>query len=256
MASVKKNIFLTVGAAIFVVIAGHGLSWADDAPAAQRYGECLKRADTRPKEAFEDAIAWRDMGGGPPAEHCAATALIQLGLFADAAKRLEDLARRINKTPDFKADLLGQAAQAWLLAERPGPAAALATAALNLDPDSIELRIDRAQARAATGDFHGAISDLNQALARNPRRYDALTFRSSAKRRLKNNTGALTDVNAALAIKSNHPEALLERGILHRLNENKDAARADWMTVLNHAPKSAAADAARANLEKMDVKVR
>ena len=195
------------------------------------------------------------MGGGPPAEHCAATALIHLGLYDDAAKRLEDLARRINKAPDFKAEILGQASQAWLLADRPDAAASLATAALKLAPGSIELRIDRAQARAATGDSHGAISDLDQALTLNPRRYDALTFRSSAKRQLKNNTGALADINAALAIKSNHLEALLERGILHRLKGDNANARKDWMAVLLQSPTSLAAGSARANLEKMDVKV-
>ena len=65
---------------------------------------------------------------------------------------------------------------------------------------------------------------------------------------------ARADTDAALARDPAHPEALLERGILKRLAGDKDGARADWIKLLEVAPKTAAADAARANLEKMDVK--
>ena len=65
---------------------------------------------------------------------------------------------------------------------------------------------------------------------------------------------ALVDVERALALRPNHAEGLLERGILHRLRDNKAGARQDWLKVLRVAPDSPAANAARQNLENMDVK--
>ncbi len=218
-----------------------------------RYHHCLAKADKAPKDAFEDAIQWRDEGGGPPAEHCAASALIALGLFKDAAGRLEDLGQRIKEKADFKARILGQAAQAWLLAENPIRAEAVATAALALRPGDLELYIDRAQARAAIGDYPKAVADLDAALAINSGRPDALALRAAAKRFLDDPQGALADAEQALALDPGHAEALLERGNLRRLADDKAGARADWLDVLIVAPKSPAATAARANLERMDV---
>ena len=61
---------------------------ADEKPQAQRYQACLSEVEKLPKNAFEYAIQWGREGGGNPAEHCASSALMALGLFGDAAKRL------------------------------------------------------------------------------------------------------------------------------------------------------------------------
>ena len=65
---------------------------------------------------------------------------------------------------------------------------------------------------------------------------------------------ALADADKALFLNPGHPEGLLERGIIHRLRGDEKDARRDWLAVLAVAPDSAAAESARANLEKMDVK--
>jgi len=241
---------------LLLAATGTAVAGNADLPPSARYTACIEQARIDPKNAFEDAIAWQDMGGGAPAEHCAASALITLGLFKDAAARLEDIAQRVNKSPAFKAQLLGQAAQGWLLGDLPARAEAVASAALKLTPGDVELLIDRAQARAAMADYKGALQDLNGALIGNPRRADALTFRAAAKRFLDDPDGALIDVKAALEIDLNHSDALLERGILRRLKGDDAGARADWLMVLSLAPDGPASDAARTNLEKMDVKVR
>ena len=49
--------------------------------------------------------------------------------------------------------------------------------------------------------------------------------------------------------------ALLERGNLRRLDGDDNGARADWLMVLSLQPQGEAAEAARQNLEKMDVNV-
>ena len=66
---------------------------------------------------------------------------------------------------------------------------------------------------------------------------------------------ARADIEAALILEPDALEALLERGILFRLAENKDAARADWLKVLELDPDGEAGRLARANIEKMDVNV-
>jgi hypothetical protein len=49
---------------------------------------------------------------------------------------------------------------------------------------------------------------------------------------------------------------LLERGILNRMKGDDGAAREAWLKAIDLAPESTAADTARRNLEKMDVKVK
>ena len=223
---------------------------------AARYQACMAKAQKYPKDAFEDAIQWRDRGGGGAAEHCAASALVTLGIYKDAAARLESLAQRINQGPAFKAQLLGQAAQAWLLADMAARAEATATAALKLRPDVLELRLDRAQARAALGDYEKAKIDLDAVIEKDPTRPDAFAFRAAAKRFLNDLAGAHVDVEQALILDVTHVPALLERGNLRRLKGDNNGAREDWLQVLSIAPSGEAADAARSNLEKMDVKNR
>jgi regulator of sirC expression with transglutaminase-like and TPR domain len=79
-------------------------------------------------------------------------------------------------------------------------------------------------------------------------------MRASAYRLVENAELAMADVERALALQPGHPGALLERGNLRRLIGDDDGARADWIKLLQTDPESIPADAARANLEKLDVK--
>ena len=98
-----------------------------------------------------------------------------------------------------------------------------------------------------------AIEDLNRAINIHGGSADAFAFRATAQRHLEQTEAALRDVGYALALDLLHPEALLERGNLRRIKGDKRGAREDWMTVLSIAPNTTAANAARANLENMDV---
>ena len=233
---------------------GSGASADDEKPPAQRYQACLSEVEKFPKDAFEDAIQWAREGGGGPAEHCAASALMALGLYADAAKRLEALAVSEKKGARLKANILAQAGEAWLLANNATRAEAVATTALKLMPKATALLIARARARAERGDYVGAKADLDIALLKTPGHPDALAFRAAAFRFLNDRAAARADTDAALAHDPAHPEALLERGILKRLAGDTNGARADWIKLLEVAPETGTADAARTNLEKMDVK--
>ena len=96
-----------------------GLSSGDAASAmemnqAKEYADCMTLARRVPDQALESAQAWMKTGGGTPAGHCAAVALIGLERYPEAAASLEKLAGDELKTrPDLAAGLYGQASQAW-----------------------------------------------------------------------------------------------------------------------------------------------
>jgi tetratricopeptide (TPR) repeat protein len=212
-------------------------------------------ARVEPEEAFEKASAWAALDGGSAAKHCAAIALLGIGQYGESAHRLETLAGEL-QGPDSKlrAGVLAQAGQAWLLAGDATRAYATQSAALKLEPDNVELLIDRAVTLASADNYWEAIDDLNAAQELAPRRADVLIFRASAYRFVDANELALDDVTRGLKLDPDNPEGLLERGILRRLAGDAAGARADWLKVVTVAEGSPAAEAAQANLEALDVK--
>ncbi len=221
---------------------------------ADLYGECVALIETDADAAFDDAIAWRDLGGGEPARHCAALALVALKLYTEAAERLESLARDMTDAPpDVRARVLAQGGQARIAAQDYSGAVATLSAALELAPASAELLVDRAQALAGAANYFTAIDDLDRAIELAPDHIDARVFRATAYRMVDAPELAREDLEVVLAADPGHIDALLERGNLRRLQGDGAGARADWLAVLLHAPDSPAADAASLNLEQMDV---
>lgn len=224
-----------------------------DKPAAT-YRLCLDTARAYPEQGFEFSGKWLGLGGEEPARHCRAVALIGLKEYAEAAASLEELATYSKGPARLRADMLAQAGQAWLLGEDLGRAHAALSAALRLMPQDATLLIDRANVLADGGQYWEAIDDLNAALERAPNHTDALTYRASAYRLVEAPELALEDAERALAVDPRHLGALLERGILYRASGRDDDARRDWIRILELSPQAGEADAARANLELMDVK--
>ncbi len=219
-----------------------------------RYEACIARADSDAQGALEEAVRWRDSGGGAPARHCAAIALIRMGKFADAAAELDALADALDPgNARLRPAVLDQAGQAWLRADRPDKALASFNRAVAAKPGDVELLIDRALAYAAKGGYWDAVDDLNAAADLAPKRADIYTYRASAYRYLGVLDLAATDLERALALAPDSPVALLERGIVRRLSGDDAGARADWLKVIALAPKTPAARAARTNIERLDV---
>ena len=221
---------------------------------AREYARCMELAPSDPNDAFEMATAWKGLGGGDAAEHCAAVALLHSGQPEFAARRLEMLGETMVAEPEMKGQVLAQSGQAWLLAGDAPRAEAALTAALGLLKGKPAVLIDRAEARAAMADYRGAVEDLTNAIAADPSRADAYAFRASAFRYLEEMGKARADIESALRLAPDDPAALLESGILHRLAGDDDAARRDWLRVLEIDPDGEAGRLARRNIEKMDVK--
>ncbi len=245
-----------VTATALAIMAGTLPAAAEEIDHAEQYAACMQLTQIEPEEAFEAALAWESKGGGNAARHCGNVALIGLGQYDKAAERLEALAQTMTDSSDrLRADVLAQAAQAWLLQGDIDRSYKVLSAALKLDPDNVELLIDRSVALAAASSYWDAIDDLNRAQDLAPEREDILVFRATAYRYLDANELALEDVNQALKLRPENAEALLERGILRRLNGDEQGARADWLTAANLAEGTPTGDAAQQNLEKLDVTV-
>lgn len=222
---------------------------------ANEYDACMRKAERLPDQAYEDAMGWaRTRGGGEPALHCAAVALFNRGSFRQAAEAFTDLAGRFRDARTLlRASLVAQAGRAWLAADRPTQAVLAFTSAVEISPGTATFWIDRAEALAGEGKFWEAIDDLNRAIDLDAGRGDAHALRAAAYRQLDSLDLALEDADAAVRLAPSMPEAWLERGILKRLKGDKDGARRDWREVLLLEPDGAAADTARANIERMEL---
>jgi tetratricopeptide (TPR) repeat protein len=218
---------------------------------------CVKLAGERPDKSIELAGKWIGLGGGEPAKLCQALSLIGLKEYGEGASRLEQLAEESRQEPASRASMLAKAGQAWMLQDEPGRAYRAQSAALKIvpqgTPQHVEILIDRAAILADAGKFDEVMVDLNAALKIDPKSSDALAFRASTYRSQGDEDEALADAESAVSANPANVNALLERGNLYRMKKRIPQARQDWLRILELDPESAAADAARANIARIDV---
>lgn len=217
------------------------------------YSGCVKLTQTNPNKALSEARDWLDTGGGAAASHCMALALSSLRQYAKAAAVFEDLAKR-DDIGGFRAQapLWDQAGNAWLLAGDAKNAERAFGAGLALTPNDIDLRTDRARARAKRQDWFGTEADLSAALLIDQKRVDLLVLRASARRAMGHKTDAAVDILRALTLKPGNPGALVERGSMKYEVGDWYGARKDWGNAAKGKGADAAdAAAARALLQKM-----
>lgn len=220
---------------------------------AMQYRHCLSLAQLKPDEGYEESLGWASMGGGEPARHCMALARIGQKQYEDGARRLEALAHESHQNKYIRAEMLSQAAQGWILAEKWDQADAAQRSALMLVPDSPDILVDHAVTLGQVHQYQEAADELTTVIANHPGRIDALVLRASARRFLNDLKGARDDVDRALMLDPTDPDGLLERGILRRLDGDDKGARADWLTIINGVPSGTVLDTARRNLELLDV---
>jgi len=242
----------------------------DRAEEAQKYRECLDMAKASPQDAVDFAYQWQAGGGTLAAKHCNAVAFVELERFALAADRLSDIVRDLRTGRNFPdswlpnreggrliGQLYAQLGNAWLMAGKPGKAYTALSEGLADTPESAEsarlpLRIDRARAAAAQGDYEASLEDLQTARKRAPRRGDIALYMASAHRKLGALEKAMQAVKDAIEADGESPTALLERANIHMLMNEPTAARYNWNKVVENWPDSAAASAAETNLDRLD----
>ncbi len=219
---------------------------------AKTYELCLDTARLYPEQGVEFAGKWVGLGGGEPAKHCQAVAMLGMREYGEAATRLEELAQNSKRSNDVRAGMLAQAGQSWMLLGDYERANAAQTSALQLKPNDPKLLIDRAVTRAEAKNYWEAIADLDAAIAADAKSADAYAFRASAYRMVSEDELAIDDADRALELDANNLSALLERGILRRMKRDDKGARQDWLRILQIAPESDTARVARSNIERLD----
>jgi len=178
-----------------------------------KHKRCLERIAEDSELAFEEAMIWQDDGGGRRAKHCVAMALYTLGHETEAASRLDALAKASDGgTPAMRADFYSEAANFWLVADKPDRAYKSATDGLNLKIDHLDLRIARARAYAMSGYYEYAEMDLTSVLGFDPKHAGALRYRADARLQQGRLSEAKADIENSLAYNPTVIETALLRG--------------------------------------------
>jgi tetratricopeptide (TPR) repeat protein len=211
-----------------------------------RYGRCLEVVEKNPAIALSDANGWAKSGGAAPANHCAALALVRLKRYAEAAGRLETLARATGTPGAMRPELFTQAGNAWLLAGNGAKAVASLKSALALSSGDADLYADLGRAEAMLRNWRDAVTHLSTAVAMRPRNAELLLLRASAQRALRQYRPALSDLNTALKLQPGSAAVLMERGLLRRDLGDLGGARTDFTAAQKNGSPAIRAEAAAA----------
>lgn len=164
-----------------------------------RHDGCLTAIAADADLAYEDALIWKNDGGGRRAAHCVAMALFALGHKDEAAHRLEAMGADIGAgTPDMRADRYTESADFWLETGDATAAHRASAAALDLSPKHLGARLTRARAYAQMERWDYAEIDLTSALVYHPGNIKALRYRADARRRQGKLDEALADIEQAM----------------------------------------------------------
>lgn len=237
----------------------------------KKYDQCIALAESAPDRGINMALEWQLNAGGVPARHCEAVGLFFAREYSESAARLEAIAEdmrigrgmpvrgdeRATANARMLADTYGQAANAWLLGNELERAESAIVQALSIVPEHSrlehDLRIDRARIAAADEDFTLALSELEAVWGVDRTRLDILILLASAARGIENFERAETALKTYMATYPEDPAAFLELGNLRDALGDKPAARKAWLKVLSLQDQGPSAEAARANLERIDV---
>ena len=216
----------------------------------RRYSECMALARSEPLKALPVAEKWHGEGGGLAARHCVAVAMFEAGRYGQAAVQFEAIARDMGSDrPGLRAELWGQAGQAFIEAGAADKAAEAQSRAIDLKGNDPDLWVDRGLSYAAMRAWPRAISDFDRALILRPNDVETLVLRAAAWRNAGKPPRALDDAAHALRIAPDHSEALLERGFANLVLGERTQANNDFNRVLRLVPPdSAAARRAQAGL--------
>lgn len=264
----KPIIMLTLLGIFSMSMPAYGIQAQRD---SKRYSKCVDLTSKAPDKAINEALVWQNERGGVPARHCEALGLFHLQEYSEAAARLEKIAEdmrvgrdmplrggsRTVATEAMLADMFGQAANAWLLAGKLLEAEAAIDTALSLsspvEAQHLDLLVDRARIAAADRDFELALTDLEKVLKQDPGRKNILVLVAAAARNMEDFVKAEIALREYQTLFPEHVDGHLERGNLSDAEGETEQARASWRKVLELTEQGPSAEAARLNLERINL---
>jgi tetratricopeptide (TPR) repeat protein len=221
------------------------------------YDDCVALIATDAAQAEVDAYRWEQAGGGAPAQHCRALALLEQGAERRAAELMVKIATDDRTLPDeVRSEMLVEAGEIYLGIGDIGFGQSAASRALLLAREPRAALALSARLKAAQGDWQGAANDLDGALARGEPDAELLVLRASARLRLGQRVAARSDLLWATEIAPDMASVWLERGVLEAAGDggdaSRDAARAAWLKAIELDRDGVVGEAARLRLQRME----
>ncbi len=220
---------------------------------AGTYDDCVALAGADPDLAEAEAGRWVQAGGGSPARHCRALALLAQGAERRAAELMVRIATDDRTLPDeVRSEMLVEAGEIYLGIGEIAYGRSVASRALLLALEPRAALALSARLKAAEGDWRGAADDLDGALARGEPDAGLLVLRASARLHLGEQVAARSDLLWATEIAPDMASVWLERGVMEAAGDNRDAARAAWLKAIDLDRDGYVGEAARLKLQRMD----
>ncbi len=232
----------------------YGLIGAIAGPAtAGTYDDCVALAGADPARAEVEAQRWAQAGGGTPARHCRALALLAQGAERRAAELMVAIAADDRTLPDeVRSEMLIEAGEIYLGLGELALGRDIASRALLLAREPRAALTLSARLKADQGDWRGAVNDLDGALARGEPDAGLLVLRASARLHLGERVAARADLLWAAEIAPELAVVWLEHGALEAANDDRNAARAAWLRAIELDRDGTVGTAARLRLQKME----
>jgi tetratricopeptide (TPR) repeat protein len=225
---------------------------AGPAPAGT-YDDCVALIATDPAKADLEAHRWAQTGGGTPARHCRALALLAQGAGRRAAELMVAIAADDRTLPDqVRSEMLIEAGEIYLGLSELDLGRSVASRALLLARVPRAALTLSARLKAEQGDWRGAVNDLDGALARGEPDAGLLVLRASARLHLGERVAARADLLWATEIAPELAAVWLERGALEAVSGSRDAARAAWLRAIELDRDGVVGEAARLRLQTME----
>jgi tetratricopeptide (TPR) repeat protein len=233
-----------------------GAAVAGPAAAVDDYDACIAMIEGDPASAVREASAWIGAGGGAPARHCHALALIATGADSRAIDELLGIAAEEPAlSAQARAEVLVQAGEMLLDRGEGATARAVAEQALALAPGDARAAGLGAAARLARGDAAGALGELDAAMARGRETPRLLLLRAAAQRRLGQLVAARDDAEHATELAPEMASAWLERGRVAAALGDRPDARDAFLRAIELDRTGEIGAEARTSLQRMEASV-
>lgn len=190
---------------------------------SQRYLDCLDQVAIAPEEALEDALSWRNDGGGWPARHCHARSLAALGESEAAALHLENIASepRPGMLTHERLGIWMEAGALWMQIEAYEAAILAYSSALALDAMNSGALAGRALAYSGLGEWEDAAADAQRLTAGNADHATGWRLLAEAQLEMGDLDAASAAIIRALQQEPANIDTLVLRG---RINEARRLA--------------------------------